>query len=174
MAPDLTRSPVDPGVDKVVDELAPLMAGRHRGLAERCRRHALSMMHLYVLGVLEESTAVPMSRLADRLDVSVSSTTGIVTRMEERGLVERVHDHDDRRIVLVRLTPEGQRMVRSVESAGRDRLATILGELEPDELARVLDAARLFSAAVRRHAAARGSSAHDGARTKGVAEPANQ
>jgi len=174
LTPDLARSPADPRVDEIVDELAPLMAGRHRGLAERCRRHALSMMHLYVLGVLEESTAVPMSRLAERLDVSVSSTTGIVTRMEERGLVERAHDRDDRRVVFVRLTPEGQRIVRSVESAGRDRLATILGELEPDELARVLDAARLFSEAVRRHAAARGSSAHYGARTKGVAEPANQ
>lgn len=174
MTPDLARSPADPRVDEIVDELAPLMAGRHRGLAERCRRHALSMMHLYVLGVLEQSAAVPMSRLAERLDVSVSSTTGIVTRMEERGLVERAHDRDDRRVVLVRLTAEGQRMVRSVESAGRDRLATILGELEPDELARVLDAARLFSEAVRRHAAARGSSAHDGTLVKHIAEPANQ
>jgi DNA-binding MarR family transcriptional regulator len=174
LTPDLVRSPVRPGVEQVVDELAPLMSGRHRGLAERCRRHALSMMHLYVLGVLEESAAVPMSRLAEKLDVSVSSTTGIVTRMEERGLVERVHDRDDRRVVLVRLTPEGQRMVRSVESAGRDRLATILGELEADELVRVLDAARLFSAAVRRHAAARGSSAHDGPLVKHMAAPAKQ
>jgi DNA-binding MarR family transcriptional regulator len=174
LTPDVVRSPVHPGVEEVVDELAPLMAGRHRGLAERCRHHALSMMHLYVLGVLEESDAVPMSRLAERLDVSVSSATGIVTRMEERGLVERVHDRDDRRVVFVRLTPEGQRIVRSVESAGRDRLATILDELEPDELARVLDAARLFSEAVRRQAAARGSSAHDGTVVKHAAAPANQ
>jgi len=173
LAPDFTRSPVDPGVDEVVDELAPLMAERHHGLAERCRRHALSMMDLYVLGVLEENAAVPMSRLAERLKVSLSSMTGIVTRMEERGLVERVHDLDDRRMVLVRLTPEGQRMVRSVESAGRDRLATILTELEPDELARVLDAARLFSEAVRRHAAAPGWPVHDGTLAKHTAEPGN-
>ncbi len=49
-----------------------------------------------------------MSRLAELLDVSLSNATGLVDRMEERGLVERVRVPDDRRVVLVRLTAAGQ------------------------------------------------------------------
>jgi DNA-binding MarR family transcriptional regulator len=109
------------------------------------------MMHLYVLGVLDEEGSIPMSRLAEVLDVSLSSTTGIVTRMEERRLVERTHDHEDRRVVLVGLTPAGREMAESIESAGRDHLARVLCELTPDELDRVHEAARLFAEAVRRH-----------------------
>jgi DNA-binding MarR family transcriptional regulator len=118
-------------------------------------------MHLSDRGVLAAGAALPLSRRAEVLDVSVSSATGIVTRMEERRLVERIHDREDRRIVMVRLTAEGQRTADSVESAERDRLATILGDLDPGELACVLDAARLFSEAVRRHAAARDVPARD-------------
>ena len=89
------------------------------------------MMHLYVLGVLDEEGSIPMSRLAEVLDVSLSSTTGIVTRMEERGLVERTHVREDRRVVLVGLTSAGREMAASIESAGRDHLAGVLGELTP-------------------------------------------
>ena len=48
-----------------------------------------------------------MSRLAELLDVSFSNATGIVDRMAERGLVERVRVPDDRRVVLVRIGRQG-------------------------------------------------------------------
>ena len=52
---------------------------------------SLSLIHLHVLTVIEADGPLPMSRLAESLDVSVASATGIVGRMEERGLVERRH-----------------------------------------------------------------------------------
>ena len=57
-----------------------------------------------------------MSRLAELLDVSLSNATGIVDRMEERGLVERVRVPDDRRVVLVRIGPQ-----RASDALRRDR-----------------------------------------------------
>jgi hypothetical protein len=50
---------------------------------------SLSLIHLHVLTVLETRGPLPMSKLADTLDVSVATATGIVSRMEERSLVER-------------------------------------------------------------------------------------
>ena len=50
---------------------------------------ALSLVHLNVLAVLQEEGPLPMSGLAESLDVSHASATGIVDRMEQRGLVER-------------------------------------------------------------------------------------
>jgi DNA-binding MarR family transcriptional regulator len=81
-----------------------------------------------------------MSRLADMLDVSVSNATGLIDRMEERGLVERVRVPDDRRVVLVRASAEGARMRDEIETLKQDRMRAILGRLRPDQLTRVLDA----------------------------------
>src|SRR3954468_3660505 len=63
-------------------------------------RGSISLVHLDVLMVLEEYGPLSMGRLAELLDVSVASATGIVGRMEKRGLVERHHDDEDRRIVM--------------------------------------------------------------------------
>ena len=49
----------------------------------------LSLVHLHVLTVLEADGSVPMGALAESLDVSQASATGIVDRMEQRGLVVR-------------------------------------------------------------------------------------
>jgi DNA-binding MarR family transcriptional regulator len=81
-----------------------------------------------------------MSRLADMLDVSVSNATGLIDRMEERGLVERGRVPDDRRVVLVRASEEGARIRDEIEALKQDRMRAILGRLRPDQLTRVLTA----------------------------------
>ena len=64
-------------------------------------RLGISMTHFHVLTLLRHHDAMPMGRLAEILDASMSSATGIIDRMEERGLVERTRVPDDRRVVLV-------------------------------------------------------------------------
>ena len=66
---------------------------------DRMRQGRVSMTHLHILSMLDHHGELPMSRLADLLDVSLSNATGLIDRMEERGLVERVRDPDDRRVV---------------------------------------------------------------------------
>jgi DNA-binding MarR family transcriptional regulator len=95
---------------------------------------SLSLIHLHVLTVLEAEGPLPMSRLAETLDVSVASATGIVTRMEERGLVERHHDADDRRVVIVSQTDAGVAVFRDMMEHRRERLMGLLGRLTDDEL----------------------------------------
>jgi DNA-binding MarR family transcriptional regulator len=79
-----------------------------------------------------------MSRIAEALDVSVASATGIVTRMEKRGLVVRRHGEDDRRVVLVHLTRTGQSLFRKIDERRRAKLARLLATLTDDEQAAFL------------------------------------
>jgi len=65
------------------------------------------MAHLQTLWILQESGPMPMTHLADVLGVALPNATGIVDRMEQRGLVERVRDDADRRVVTVRPTQAG-------------------------------------------------------------------
>jgi DNA-binding MarR family transcriptional regulator len=108
---------------------------------------SLSLIHLHVLTVLEADGAVSMSRLAETLDVSVASATGIVSRMEERGLVERTHGETDRRVVLVRPTEAGIAIFRDMTEQRRRSLADLFTRLTDDELTALLTGLRAMHAA---------------------------
>ena len=108
---------------------------------------SLSLIHLHVLSTLEADGPLPMSRLADTLDVSVASATGIVSRMEERSLVERQHDREDRRVVLVVPTEQGVAVFRTMAEHRRDRLTALLDRLTDDELTALLTGLRAVRAA---------------------------
>jgi DNA-binding MarR family transcriptional regulator len=114
----------------------------------------LSLVHVNVLGLLEADGAMPMRVLADALDVSQASATGIIDRMEQRGLVERLRDAEDRRVVRVALTAEGRRLVTGIAAERRDHLLALLDDLTDDELAAFLVGVRAMRRArERRHAA---------------------
>jgi DNA-binding MarR family transcriptional regulator len=70
----------------------------------------LAPMQLQALKALEPGGEVPMSSLASTLYCDASNVTGIVDRLEARGLIERRPSHQDRRIKLLRVTPEGERV----------------------------------------------------------------
>ena len=61
-----------------------------------------------LLGLLSEPK--PMGELAQHMHCDSSNITGIVDRLEERGLVERRAAEGDRRVKLVALTDDGERM----------------------------------------------------------------
>ena len=90
---------------------------------------------------------LPMSKLADTLDVSVASATGIVSRMEERSLVEREHDDEDRRVVLVIPTETGLAVFRDMMDQRREHLVGLLSRLDDDDLQAFLRGLRAVRAA---------------------------
>ena len=108
---------------------------------------SLSIVHLHVLTILESAEALPMGKLAEALDVSVASATGIIDRMEQRGLVERGQQADDRRVVLVRATPAGLAVFSDLEEQRRATITRILDRLTEDELAAFLKGLRAMGAA---------------------------
>lgn len=136
-----------PLAQRIIEEIAPLL-GRQRGAwAARCHARGVSITHLQVVTVLEDEGQVSMSRLAEILDVSLPSVTGIVDRMAERGLVERVADPTDRRVVLARLTAAGAELGAELERLRLDRLTAVVQRLTEAQQANLLQAVRDLSAA---------------------------
>jgi DNA-binding MarR family transcriptional regulator len=130
----------DPLIDAIVGELHRMIGSLRCAGTGRMVKAGISMTHLHILWVLEHHGDLTMSHLADMLDVSVSNATGLIDRMEERGLVERVRVPDDRRVVIVRASADGARIRDEIEALKQDRMRSILGRLEPDQLTRVLAA----------------------------------
>jgi DNA-binding MarR family transcriptional regulator len=102
-------------VDEILGELRPILARQRQSMVRHGCLRAVSSGHLHLLMVLDNEGTMPMSRLAEHLDASLPNLTGIVGRMEERGLLERVRDTDDRRVVNVRITEAGRTTMHEME-----------------------------------------------------------
>ncbi len=102
----------------------------------------VSLSHMHVLWLLQHHGAMAMGRLAELLDVSLSNASGIIDRMEEKGLIERVRVPDDRRLVLVKPGAAGIRALAQSETTKRERLRAVLGHLSAPERTVVLAAFR--------------------------------
>lgn len=120
---------------------AELLAWNPREFIAAFRRwhhDAFSLVHLNVLTILESDGPLAMSRLAEALDVSVASATGIVDRMEKRGLVERRRSESDRRVVLVHSTDRGKAVFTRIDERRREGLRRVLVKLDEEELRALL------------------------------------
>ncbi len=73
----------------------------------------LAPMQLHALRLIEPGDGVPMSSLAGKLFCDASNVTGIVDRLEARGLIERRPSATDRRVKLLVLTDEGARLLET-------------------------------------------------------------
>ncbi len=83
-----------------------------------------------------------MSEIARQIEVAPRSATTVIEVLEERGLVAREVDVDDRRSILVRLTPAGSRLFAALNRARDDEAAALFRHLdvaERLELLRLLD-----------------------------------
>jgi DNA-binding MarR family transcriptional regulator len=95
---------------------------------------SLSMAHVHVMFALHKHGRMRMSELASALDISVANATGIVTRMEERGLLARSRDAVDRRVVNVALSDEGRQLLENMDRRRREFFTLLLSRLSVDEL----------------------------------------
>src|SRR5215831_9041573 len=70
----------------------------------------LSPAQCHVLHLIEPGRPIPMGRLAETLACDASNVTGLVDRLEARGLVRRHPSSTDRRLKVLDLTPAGARL----------------------------------------------------------------
>ena len=117
-------------VDAILTEMEAAFRELRCAATERMVKQGVSMTQVHILWLLGHHGDVPMSRLADLLDVSVSNATGLVDRMEERGLVERVRVPGDRRVVLVRAADGGHQMLEEVDGLRRGQMRRVLAHLD--------------------------------------------
>ncbi|HEX4898341.1 MAG TPA: MarR family transcriptional regulator [Candidatus Limnocylindrales bacterium] len=122
---------------RIAAAIHDMIAGFRCAGTGRLVKAGVSMTHMHVMWLLQHHGDLAMSRLAELMDISFSNATGIVDRMAERGLVERIRVPDDRRVVLVRIAARGLEALDEMEAVKQDRLGAILGHLDPTQLKRV-------------------------------------
>ncbi len=102
------------------------------------------------LGMLRRHGPMRLSDLSSHLRIVPRSGTEVVDALEERGLVARSPDPQDRRATLVALTADGEKTSQAVQSARAAEADTFFSSLsteDRDTLARLLQSLRQYSQA---------------------------
>ncbi|MGW1814414.1 MarR family winged helix-turn-helix transcriptional regulator [Streptomyces sp. NPDC002125] len=112
----MATSRTDPLTLDVIQLIGGVVARYHEEYDRAAATHALTGAQARVLGLLSLEP-MPMRKVARKLKCEPSNITGIVDRLELRGLVERRPDPADRRVKLAAPTEEGLRTARQLRDA---------------------------------------------------------
>src|ERR1700722_9900715 len=94
--------------------LVKLFFSQRADLPSLASEFELSPAQCHVLHLIEPDRPIPMGRLAEALACDASHVTGLVDRLESRGLVRRQPAAADRRVKVLELTPAGVRLRSTV------------------------------------------------------------
>jgi DNA-binding MarR family transcriptional regulator len=111
-------------------------AGIYRELREELQ--SVTIHQLTALSHLKGGS-VTMRELSKDLDVSESSATAVTDRLLRQGLVERLSDPTDRRVVRLALSSAGRTLVERLDEAATRKTAEMLSALTDVQLEQLID-----------------------------------
>ena len=120
--------------DAVASELRPVLLRLARELRKETEQLGITSRQATLLWLVKRSPGLSLAELAAEEGISPPAMSGHVDRLERAGLLERVRSSDDRRRVGLRLTGEGERLMRRVRARRTTWLADRLRTLEPEAL----------------------------------------
>jgi DNA-binding MarR family transcriptional regulator len=120
--------------DAVASELRPVLLRLARELRKETEQLGITSRQATLLWLVKRRPGLSLAELAAEEGISPPAMSGHVDRLERAGLLERVRSSDDRRRVGLRLTDEGERLMRRVRARRTTWLADRLRTLEPEAL----------------------------------------
>ncbi|HUU63904.1 MAG TPA: MarR family transcriptional regulator [Dehalococcoidia bacterium] len=113
--------------DRAFRELFPI-------LPKQWLRLDLTMSQLKVVLLIFVSGPMRMGVIASELGVSLATASGVVERLVERGILLREGEAGDRRVVLCRLSDEGERLIGNLWQLSRDQVGELMRVMAPSKL----------------------------------------
>ena len=102
-------------------------------LSKELQRGDVSFPQYFLLGFLAQKGELNMSDIAKQMGHTTAAATGLVDRLERLGHVKRYHSPDDRRKILVNITPSGEAIVIEVRDDMVTNLLKMMEHLDSEE-----------------------------------------
>lgn len=126
-------------VRKIIFLIRKLMHGAELYTKELNKKYEVTAAQLNCLLALYENGPLPPSRIAKHMMVNSSTVTGVIDRLERKGLAERQRNSPDRRIINIQLTAAGKKMAEVAPPPIQQRVVDGLKEMSPEELNQIID-----------------------------------
>lgn len=144
-----------PALGRVLDFMRLLWALDH-GLQSTSKRMESSLgvtgPQRLVLRIVGQFPGTSAGEVASILHIHPSTLTGVLKRLQARGLIEREADPADARRARLRLTQEGQVLNRSRAGTVEAAVRRVLSQLEPEKIQAVQEVLGLLTEEVNRQA----------------------
>jgi len=117
--------------DKIYRSLEPGMP--HEGMS-RWLSSDLTIAQLRVMLLLYTEAPLRMSAIAEHLHIALSTATGVLDKLVAKGMVLREAAAEDRRLVICKLSTQGQQIMGGLWDVGRAQIARMLHGLTAEQL----------------------------------------
>jgi DNA-binding MarR family transcriptional regulator len=121
----------------VANQLRPVLLRLARELRQETEQLGITSRQVTLLWLIRVNPGLSLRELAAAERISAPALSGHVDRLAKAGLLERVRDETDRRRVGLRLTGEGERLLRRVRARRTTWLADRLKGADDEELAAI-------------------------------------
>ena len=125
-------------IKEIVYEIYRLMQAGKLYTKELNKKYQVSAPQPNCLIALYENGPLPPSRIAKIIMVSSSTVTGIIDRLELKGLVTRMRKSPDRRVITIELTEEGRSLAHNAPPPIQNKIVYGLKRLPEGEIKEIV------------------------------------
>ena len=130
--------------DRFTESAEYLNRQLHTGRLDEWEGLDMTIPQIRTLVLLERMGPLRMGNIAIYLGRALSATTTVMDRLVEKGLVDRVADPSDRRVVICQLSESGEQAIKRFWRIGRERLQIVVDLLDEEQLETVVQGFELI------------------------------
>ncbi|KXZ20989.1 MarR family transcriptional regulator [Bacillus nakamurai] len=124
----------DQYVSDIQASLQTLLQKIQPEMVESMAKQEVTPAQLFVLASLKKHGSCKVSEIAERMEVRPSAVTLMADRLEQKSLIVRTHNKQDRRVIDISLTKKGEKKFEDVVAGRKAILARSLSVLSEEEL----------------------------------------
>jgi DNA-binding MarR family transcriptional regulator len=106
---------------------------------------AVNMSQLKAMTAFSEDSLLSMGELCKMANIKMPSMTEAIDRFEKEGILDRIRDDEDRRVVKVKMTAKGKKMHKEVLKRRADELTKIFSVLTTKDRTKLVDSLKNVS-----------------------------
>ena len=106
---------------------------------------AVNMSQLKAMTAFSEDSLLSMGELCKMANIKMPSMTEVVDRFEKEGILERIRNNEDRRVVKVKMTAKGKKMHKEVLKRRANELTKMFGVLTTEDRTKLVDSLKNVS-----------------------------
>lgn len=119
---------------EIVKNLKGIMDLFGKAVKSEFKEKNLTSSQVMVIGILSHRKELKTSELSKELGLSNSTVSGILDRLEEKNLIERIRSEEDRRVIKVRVNKEFKTSMASKYMGVEEKITNIINKSPNEEI----------------------------------------
>jgi DNA-binding MarR family transcriptional regulator len=121
-------------ISKIIDLIRNLNKSMRHRFHDFMQDSGLTFPQLSVISTLTKNGELKVSVLSEKMGLSDSTVSGILDRLEQKNIIRRERNQDDRRVVKIALTEESRKFCKDFHKRKEEHFSNLLKRLSEQEI----------------------------------------